>query len=323
MVKRLALLLVVVSSGLVVAQTVAADDGDGDYTAFDISWPQCPNNLPQERFEFAVIGLNGGRPFTSNPCFMTQYKWARAAQPNPDVYINVDFPRAGLVEAMSGPYGACAAEDDWCRGYNWGYNLARNSVARAQAYGVTPSRYWLDVETDNYWSGSSRNNSQVVRGALDYFLDFNVPTGIYSTYYQWGLITGNFMPKATLPLWVAGATSDTMAAERCHQSRFRFAGGETWMVQYVKTYDQNHACPVMVDSMVAQNARQPQPPVVQAPAAPPAPVVTLTPVPEPTPPAPQAEAKDTAPAAASTPSASPMTALLEAVRGKLLTGAGK
>ena len=325
-VKRLALLTVVVLSSLSVVANASADEDSGGYTAFDISWPQCPNNLPQERFEFAVIGLNGGRPFTSNPCFMTQYKWAKAAQENPDVYINVDFPRPGLVEAMNGPYGACAPDDNWCRGYNWGYNLAVNSLARAKAYGITPGRYWLDVETDNYWSPSSQNNAQVVRGVLDYFLDFNVPTGIYSTYYQWDLITGNFMPQAKLPLWVAGATSDIMASQRCDQSRFTFAGGETWMVQYVRQFDQNHACKPMIDSQVAQNARNPQPPVAQAaPTAPPTAAVTIAPAP------PEQVGKNTGrtgqPAVTSeSETAAPLTpvaAIMELLRGTFLTSSKK
>lgn len=300
--KRLALLAVVVFSSLVVAASASADEGGSSHTSFDISWPQCPNNFPQERMDFAIIGLNGGRPFTSNPCFMAQYKWARTAEANPDVYINVDFPRAGLVEAMSGPYGRCAAEDDWCRGYNWGYNLAANSIARAQVYGITPGRYWLDVETDNYWSKSARNNSQVVRGVLDYFLANNVPTGIYSTYYQWELITGNYKPQVKLPLWVAGATSDQMAAERCSQSRFAFAGGEIWLVQFVRQYDQNRACKPMLESQAAKNARQPQASSAQ-----------------PTPPSPAAASAPARDSAGST-GLKPLTAAMDAIGGRLFKG---
>ena len=329
--KRLALLLVVVgvSAGSMV-HTAKADDGQaGGYTSFDISWPQCPSNLPDHRFEFAIIGINGGRPFTSNPCFMTQYRWAQAAQANPDVYINVDFPRQGLVEAMDGPYGKCAETDDWCRGYNWGHNLARNSIARAKAYGVTPGRYWLDVETDNYWSPSARNNSQVVRGAIDYFLDFNVPIGIYSTYYQWGLITGNYMPQAKLPIWVAGATGPEMASARCNDMRFGFAGGEIWLVQYVRQYDQNHACKPMWDSLLS-NARQKNPPIFATNYQPPAPAPQPAPAPPPAPkaeqqvpattpadaaPPPAAQVKDTA----SQPGFGPLTNVLNALKGSLIT----
>ena len=242
---RAFILLLIIGIG-VSAETYIAKADDGEVLpSYDISWPQCPDNIPSGDFEFAVIGLNNGRPFTSNPCFMTQYEWARNAEANPAVYINLDFPRQGRIEAANGPFGACGEFEQWCRGYNWGYHLAEDSVRQAQARGVRPSRYWLDVEMDNYWTNWTPFNAQVVRGVLDYFLEAHVPIGIYGTNYQWGLITGGVQAPEPLPLWVAGATSGEMAAERCHQEKYAFAGGETWMVQYpYNGYDGNVLCPL-------------------------------------------------------------------------------
>lgn len=243
--KRLALAGVLAGVAAVSTVVPAVADDKRDLPAYDISWPQCPDTLPQGEFAFAVIGLNNGRPFTSNRCFSLQYKWASTVEAHPDVYINLDFPRAGRAEAATGPYGRCAEEDDWCRGYNYGWALAKDSVQRARALGVSPARYWFDVEMDNYWSDSPRNNSQVIRGALDYFLDFNLPVGIYGTRYQWGLITGGFQARGTLPLWVAGATSRQGAYARCGDADYEFAGGETWMVQYlIGQFDENVLCDV-------------------------------------------------------------------------------
>ena len=211
--------------------------------SYDISWPQCPDTVPAGEFEFAVIGLTGGRPFTANKCFDAQYAWASTAQENPDVYINLDFPKQGRVEAASGPYGVCGEFDQWCRGYNYGYALGKDSVRQAQAKGIAPGRYWFDVEMDNYWTNWPPFNAQVVRGALDYFLDFHLPIGIYGTRYQWDLITGGLQAPGRLPLWVAGATSREMAAERCNKPNYTFAGGETWMVQYPEgPFDGNVLC---------------------------------------------------------------------------------
>lgn len=236
-------LLFIVIIGVSWSSRVASAEG-GEALAYDISWPQCPNTFPAGDFEFAVIGLTGGRPFTSNKCFTTQYEWARTAQAHPDVYINLDFPRQGRPEAASGPYGVCGEFDQWCRGYNYGYNLGKDAVLRAQAHGVTPGRYWFDVEMDNYWTNWAPHNAQVVRGALDYFLDFHVPIGIYGTRYQWGLITGGLEAPGRLPLWVAGATTREMAAARCRNENLTFAGGETWMVQYYpeQGFDGNVLC---------------------------------------------------------------------------------
>lgn len=214
--------------------------------AYDISWPQCPSNMPAGEFEFAVIGLNNGRPFTDNECFWAQYEWARKAEPNPAVYVNVDFPRAGRPEALSGPYGKCAETDDWCRGYNWGYNLAKDSVGRAERWRIDPEMFWLDVEVDNHWSASTRNNSQVVRGALDYMREHNVPTGIYGTKYQWGLLIGDFQASWMIPLWIAGAVDAADAERRCDDNtKFAFAGGIIWLSQYYPegVWDGNVKCP--------------------------------------------------------------------------------
>lgn len=240
----------------------AAADG-GPPPAYDISWPQCESGAPQGEFAFAIIGLNNGRPFTTNDCFAPQYAWAGQAQANPAVYINLDFPRGEQLAAANGPYGQCAADDGWCRGYNWGYALARDSVGRAIYFGVKPERYWLDVEMANHWSDLARDNGQVTRGAIDYFLEHNIPVGIYGTRYQWNLITGGYTPRGvTLPLWVAGAEDIAEAHARCHDRSLAFAGGDTWMVQYPEAeFDGNVLCGIAPQPKAPVAA--PQPPVDQ------------------------------------------------------------
>src|SRR5437762_7889741 len=95
---------------------------------FDISWPQCGKQYPYGPVAFSVIGLNGGRPYTVNPCFLDQYRWAQRVETRPAVYVNMEFPKPGRVEALSGPYGVCLETDDWCRAYNYGYGIAREVV---------------------------------------------------------------------------------------------------------------------------------------------------------------------------------------------------
>lgn len=247
--QTLLLVIVTMSIGLLGTLSVSAVQAEEAFPAYDISWPQCPDSLPEGNFSFAVIGLNGGRPFTANECFTRQYQWARSAEANPDVYINLDFPGPGRAEAENGPYGICSATDDWCRGYNYGFALARDAFFRASVLGVAPQRYWFDVEMDNYWSDSPGNNSQVVRGALDSFDALGVPVGIYGTRYQWALITGNYVPATPRPLWVAGAESLDEARARCNQPDFGFANGTIWIVQFlVGEFDENVACPSVLAS---------------------------------------------------------------------------
>ena len=54
---------------------------------FDISYPNCAAPPPDTQ-SFTVIGLNAGRPFTTNPCFAGE--WA-AARPPRSVYINTAY----------------------------------------------------------------------------------------------------------------------------------------------------------------------------------------------------------------------------------------
>lgn len=222
------------------AITIAPDHVPG----FDISWPQCPTGaFPPGPVAFGVIGVNNGKPFTSNPCFREQFAWANRVEQTPAVYVNTAFPKPGDPEALHGPYGACVEEDGWCRGYNYGWNLAKDVIQRADLAGVTPSHWWLDVEGGNYWSAEPNDNSQVVRAAVDYFRARGLPVGIYGTPYQWRSIAGSIWQSPGIPIWTAGAQGVDGAARRCDPA-YAFAGGTVVMVQYYDWgFDTNFICP--------------------------------------------------------------------------------
>jgi hypothetical protein len=209
---------------------------------WDISWPQCGKAYPPGPVHFAIIGINNGRPFTANPCFMHQYDWARRVEQNPAVYVNTAAPKPGAPEAVGGPYGICAEDDGWCRGYNYGWNTAKEAFERAQAMRIAPSMWWLDVETGNYWTSDRYNNSQVIRAAVDFFKQHRLPVGIYGTPYQFGLIAGEWKSPG-IPIWTAGAQGVEAAAKRCTPA-YAFAGGTVVMVQYYDWgFDTNYICP--------------------------------------------------------------------------------
>src|SRR3954468_11977960 len=48
-------------------------------TGWDVSHPQCRRALP-DRGGFAIVGVTGGRPLSSNRCFADQQRWATAKQ---------------------------------------------------------------------------------------------------------------------------------------------------------------------------------------------------------------------------------------------------
>ena len=47
-----------------------------DNSGYDISYPQCKGALPTKFVGYAIIGLNGGKPFSENKCFQKQWDWA-------------------------------------------------------------------------------------------------------------------------------------------------------------------------------------------------------------------------------------------------------
>jgi hypothetical protein len=82
----------------------------------------------------------------------------------------------------------------------------------------------------NVWSANQAANASVVQGAIDRLRNMGLAVGVYSTGYQWGIITGSYSPG--VPVWVAGAIDIASANAWCSGSH-SFGGGETWMVQTV------------------------------------------------------------------------------------------
>jgi hypothetical protein len=215
--------LVALTVGLVatvVVPGVAA--GASPVTGSDISFPQCGHSYPAPR-AFGIVGVNGGRPYTANPCFVAEYRWAQASG-IVEFYVNTANP------GTSDPYG-------------YGLDAARDAYAYATArVSAGPGHlWWLDVETANSWSPDKGANAAVIAGALAFFASRGVAVGIYSTRYQWGLITGGVSIPA-IPNWVPGAQSAAEAPSFC-AARRSFTGGPVVMTQYTSGFDYDVICP--------------------------------------------------------------------------------
>jgi GH25 family lysozyme M1 (1,4-beta-N-acetylmuramidase) len=110
--------------------------------------------------------------------------------------------------------------------------------------GAANHTWWLDVETANSWSSTSKPaNAAAVHGFVDYLLaQPGVSVGIYSTGYQWGVITGTPAGFETFPNWVPGAGTVAQAASYCSPSR-SFTGGPVVMTQYpLNGFDGDYLC---------------------------------------------------------------------------------
>jgi len=230
-------LLAVLPSSAFAAGTVPSG-----YVGADISWPQCGGGTPADRaYQFAVLGVTGGQPFTPNPCLAAQYPWA-VATGYPEFYINLQYGQTN-----NGPLH-CGDQDTGCLAYNYGYETVEWAVqyAASATGGASNSApmFWLDVESGNAWSSDPDQNDYVIQGAIDYVQStMNHPrgVGVYSTSYMWGEIAGSFAPPQ-VPNWVAGATALNDGAS-CVASLW--PGGQVFAIQYLNldlNLDQDVGC---------------------------------------------------------------------------------
>jgi len=203
---------------------------------YDVSWPQCGGPLPP-RATVAVVGVNGGWAFTGNPCFGTEARWAGN---NLSTYINLNSPRGpDPAQWADGPAGRCARGNFYCESYNYGYNTARFSVRKALADGARSKTWWLDVELGPNWSSNQHDNAAVVAGAIAALRSDGLRPAVYSTTYQWDVITGGFVPGTTA--WYPTGTATAHPVRWCWPRSF--AGGPVSLVQSAAgRYDGDYAC---------------------------------------------------------------------------------
>jgi hypothetical protein len=83
---------------------------------FDISFPQCGGPEPNAP-AFALVGVNGGRAFTGNPCLARQYVWALTAtsvvQPRAGFYMNTGKPWPGSFDQLAEDWDEHASAVRW------------------------------------------------------------------------------------------------------------------------------------------------------------------------------------------------------------------
>jgi hypothetical protein len=220
-------------------------------SGYDISWPQCGQSYPPPS-SVAVVGVNDGSSFTTNPCVASEAAWAGASL---DTYMNLNSPDQVDSDDASGPAGACAAGDDSCLAYNYGYNAAQQALGVSTGDQLAPRMWWLDIEEvgsctsdfptggNGYWSCDQSLNSLTIQGALDALRSSGADAGVYSTSYQWSEITGGYTPTGGAPPnWLAGDNASPPSSW-CSGSN-DFAAGPPWLLQLwpSQTYDQDQAC---------------------------------------------------------------------------------
>jgi hypothetical protein len=177
----------------------------------DVSWPQCdPGGLPSVSPGFAIVGLTGGRPFTSNPCLDREAAYARN-HTGYSAYLNVDAPRSGTAAA-------------------YGHRVALDGLARLARAHLSAPTIWLDVEILNHWADPATNVA-VINATLQTIQKTGASVGIYSSAPMWQQITGG--AHVGVPVWLATSITDYhQLAAYCLQG---LGGQPALMTQYVAT----------------------------------------------------------------------------------------
>jgi hypothetical protein len=216
---------------------------------YDISYPQCPSSTPRGA-AFGIVGATDGKPWSSNPCLNAQWTWAAGRPGAPALYTNTANPGPTSVHWNLGGPDACAdptsTSDTGCA-YDYGWDAAQE--AYGVATGALPTgaaashTWWLDVETGNSWNGTTAANAADIQGYVDDLHKQGVATvGVYSTGYQWGVITGGAALASTVSDWVAGASSQRQAASMCSSS-YSFSGGHVTLTQFPSGgFDGDYPC---------------------------------------------------------------------------------
>jgi hypothetical protein len=259
--------------GLAVAAAVLAVPGTASAApttvGYDVSHPQCGKALPEDR-AFGIVGVNGGRSTSVNPCLSDQLAWAWGAsgavlaQPKAQLYLNTGNPGEVRDEITTWPssgttpYGSCNGANSQACSWQYGWERAQDSVvsyfvpaAQAAEVDTLPADYvwWLDVETGNTWqSGSTAalaRNRATLEGMTSYLLSRGAGVGLYSTARQWGQIIGNVPSTSNLAgraSWLPGASTLTGAKANCRKAPLT-PRGDVVLAQYVKNrLDRNLSC---------------------------------------------------------------------------------
>ncbi|MGC8509798.1 MAG: hypothetical protein ACP5PB_02880, partial [Acidimicrobiales bacterium] len=235
---------------------------------YDVSFPQCGGSLPTSP-GFAVIGVNDGRPYTTNPCLATELQWASTSLTGaPAFYANTAQP--GPANNTAWPTGqqspqVCTGGDSAACSYDFGWNAAQQSfqsavAAETQNGATSPSSaaaaapWWLDVETGNSWESTATtspsaasflNDQATVQGEIAYLSGAGAASvGIYSTTTQWATLMGSTGSAfTTTAVWLPGFA--TLAAAQTGCTAPSFTGGRVAMIQYPSGgLDGDYQCPL-------------------------------------------------------------------------------
>ena len=234
----------IIGFGIMPVAAAGTDPFTLNSKGFDVSYPNCTSTLPSGD-SFAIVGVTGGRPFSTYSCFGKLWSGSqKATDGTPSLYFNTGYSGAygrdissfcasAEKAHFSGPTGLSRhlqkqAQQAWEIGCSEvAYALtAFNSAFRSGA--EQPTMLFADIETGNSWSSNVTLNQSAIDG-ISWAMGSNGLGGIYSSAAMWATITGSykFSPTPNVSAnWVVGAGAT------CSSSPFGTTyPTPTWVVQ--------------------------------------------------------------------------------------------
>ncbi len=212
---------------------------------YDASWPQCTQGRKPAAATYGIVGINGGKAFTLNPCFLDLLK---AAPREVGIYLNTGFNPKNAPRLL--PY--CAQKAAQLGGanpkqqlaYGLGCSTTVDTLRVMSDFGIPyPSIWWLDVEETNSWDDSDPGaNRYSIEGQIDQLAATGKTIAVYSDFPDWKRITGGTWGDPRIAGdWVAGKSPQ----DAC--SHPGFSGAPVWLAQELATwpgsgYDSDYAC---------------------------------------------------------------------------------
>lgn len=209
---------------------------------YDVSYPQCPATEVPAGAAFSVIGVNGGRAFTTNPCLTTEWQGARLPRA---MYLNSGYLAANATRVTAdcqqlSQYQALSASGRTA--YAIGCSESQDAFAAVRAAGGgSVLMVWIDVEAANSWEPSALDLNRIaLQAEIDQLEAAGRLVGIYSTFSDWQTIFGTWTPDGIVADWVAGQSPDVACAAP------GFTGHPVWLAQAAtwpgSGFDSDWAC---------------------------------------------------------------------------------
>jgi hypothetical protein len=203
----------------------------------DLSYPSCSHPVPANE-PFGIVGVNGGRAYTDNPCAATE---AHAFK-NVSIYVNTGLYTDGTYFARAMTYGGCAATDRSCGAYWYGYLAGLEAYRYAKSQKLAgAATWWLDVELMNDWNTDTGLNDRSILGEHQAIADMTPATatepraaiGVYARAGEWSTITGGGLARHHWPVWYATGLRNQTTSQLARFCTKSFTASSVQLVQWI------------------------------------------------------------------------------------------